>query len=266
MSPAATRRPATDAVLAEAVEPARTAAVEVAARPEHVGDHLGAEAAGDRLVTHRFSCADPAYRGWYWAVTLARVPRARRVTVCETVLLPGAAALLARQWLPWSQRVAPGDLGAGDLLPSDPDDERLEPGYQATGWRRDTAAPEDDDADRVAIWELGLGRPRVLSPAGRAEAVERWYAGDHGPSAPVAQAAPARCSTCGFVVPLGGSLRRVFGVCANVMSPSDGLVVSYDHGCGAHSEAPAVPPPVQVTAPVVDERGFDLVGWDTEPV
>ena len=37
--------------------------------------------------------------------------------------------------------------------------------------------------------------------------------------APIAEAAPAQCSTCGFLVPLGGSLRRVFGVCANAFSP-----------------------------------------------
>jgi hypothetical protein len=29
----------------------------------------------------------------------------------------------------------------------------------------------------------------------------------------------------------------MFGVCANEYSPSDGKVVSFDHGCGAHSEA-----------------------------
>ena len=52
--------------------------------------------------------------------------------------------------------------------------------------------------------------------------------------------APAPCSTCGFFVPMAGALRSLFGVCANAWSPSDGRVVSLDHGCGAHSEIDVV--------------------------
>ena len=257
------RRPAADAVLTGAVDVARAAAVEIAARPEHIGEHLGVDLDAERLATHRFACGDPAYRGWQWAVTLARVPRGKSVSICEAVLLPGDDALLSGEWLPWSQRLAPGDLGVGDLLPGDPDDRRLEPGYTAaaTGAGADGGSgadgEPDDDTDRVALWELGLGRARVLSEIGRDDAVDRWYAGEHGPSAAMAEAAPAPCSTCGFVVPLGGSLRRVFGVCANAFSPSDGHVVSYDHGCGAHSEVTELPPPVQVSAPAVDDETYE---------
>jgi hypothetical protein len=99
----------------------------------------------------------------------------------------------------------------------------------------------------------------VLSPVGRDDAVDRWYSGESGPTAPVAEAAPAQCSTCGFVVPLGGALRQVFGVCANAFSPSDGRVVSYDHGCGAHSEIAVVPASVEVPEPLVDETGYDVI-------
>lgn len=262
MTTTTARRPTSDAALVGAVEIAREAAAQIASVPDHVGDHLGAEVEDERLVTHRFACADPAYRGWHWAVTLARPPRGKTVTVCESVLLPGDAAVLAKDWVPWSERLAPGDLGVGDLLPSSPDDDRLEPGYASVGRSRravDDLTSVDDDVDRLAIWELGLGRPRVLSPVGLDDAVDRWYSGDHGPTAPIAEAAPAQCSTCGFVLPLGGSLRRVFGVCANAYSPSDGQVVSYDHGCGAHSEVTLPPPPVDVSPPVADEQGFDLL-------
>lgn len=89
--------------------------------------------------------------------------------------------------------------------------------------------------------------------------MDRWYSGESGPTAPVAEAAPAPCSTCGFVVPIGGSLRRMFGVCANAFSPSDGRVVSYDHGCGAHSEAAVLPGPVEIMPPVVDDVGYDAI-------
>jgi hypothetical protein len=62
---------------------------------------------------------------------------------------------------------------------------------------------------------------------------------------------------------MAGALRRSFGVCANEWSPSDGAVVSLDHGCGAHSEidvdlAPAVP----VGEPILDEFSVDLVTLD----
>jgi hypothetical protein len=255
----ATRRPPGDAVLIGAVDVARAAAIEVAARPEHVGEHLGADLEAERLLTHRFASADPAYRGWQWAVTLARVPRGKTVTVCEAVLVPGEDALLAQAWVPWSQRLAPGDLGVGDLLATEPDDERLEPGYTAAGGNEKDRGEADDDTDRVALWELGLGRVRVLSEIGRDDAVDRWYSGEHGPTAPIAEVAPAQCSTCGFVVAMGGSLRRMFGVCANAFSPSDGKVVSYDHGCGAHSEVAVLPGPVEVAPPVGDEEEFDVI-------
>ncbi|MDQ1604352.1 MAG: hypothetical protein QOE01_2197 [Actinomycetota bacterium] len=237
-----------DSALLAAVDVARDAAESLA--PGQVGELVGSTADGERLVTHFFECLDPAYRGWRWAVTVTRVPRSRVVTVCESVLLPGDQSMLAPAWLPWSERLKPGDLGVGDLLPTREDDDRLEQGYTGTG---------DEDEDRVAIWELGLGRPRVLSAVGRTDASDRWYSGDQGPQAAIAEAAPAFCASCGFFLLLSGSMRQVFGVCANEYSPSDGKVVSVDHGCGAHSEAVVVPATGELTPPVVDENRYDVI-------
>jgi hypothetical protein len=59
---------------------------------------------------------------------------------------------------------------------------------------------------------------------------------------------------------MAGALRSFFGVCANAWSPSDGHVVSLDHGCGAHSEVDLVrEAPKPVEEPVLDEFAFDLV-------
>jgi Protein of unknown function (DUF3027) len=231
----ATRSTRVDQVCADAVDLARNAITEV--EPTMVGDHLSAVGEGERLVTHFFECLLPGYRGWRWAVTVTRVPRSRQVTVCETVLLPGPDAMLAPGWVPWHDRLQPGDLGVGDLLPTQEDDDRLIPGYLQS----------DDPAVEEVAWELGLGRPRVMSREGRMETAQRWYDGDHGPEAPIAAAAPraARCGGCGFYLPLAGSMRRAFGVCGNVYAPDDGRVVSADHGCGAHSEVLA-PPEVAV--------------------
>jgi hypothetical protein len=251
-----TREP--DRVCAEAAETARQALVNITGE-QAVGEHLAVEATGDRVVTHLFACADPAYEGWRWAVTVARAPRSKSVTVDESVLVPGPEALLAPAWVPWQDRLRPGDVGVGDLLPASADDERLVPlvvleGDDAvTDWFADDTGPAEPS-------ELpSPGRSRVLSAFGRDDTAERWYDGDHGPRAAVAHAAPARCVSCGFFVPLSGSLGRLFGACGNEFAPDDGRVVSSDHGCGAHSEAIAREAATQGAMPVIDEFGYDLV-------
>jgi hypothetical protein len=101
-----------------------------------------------------------------------------------------------------------------------------------------------------------------MSREGRAETAERWYDGDHGPDAAISTAAPrtARCGTCGFYLPIAGSLRLAFGVCGNLFAPDDGRAVSYDHGCGAHSEVLGAPvPEVDELPTVYDDGGVDPV-------
>lgn len=249
------RRPArretakVDAVLLAAADQARTALSEVA-EPGTVGAHTGMDMLGERLAIHWFECTSPGYHGWRWGVSVTRVPRAKVATVCETNLLPGAEAILAPEWLPYADRLAPGDLGPGDVLPKRTDDPYLEAGFEATG---------DEDVDQLAFFELGLGRPRVLSAEGREAAATRWYAGDNGPTSEVAVKASAPCATCGYLLPMAGALRAVFGVCANEWSPSDGRVVSLDHGCGAHSETDAeAPEPTPIGEPIVDEFAVEL--------
>ncbi len=260
MSPTRTRTREPDQACAEAVDLARDAVVAIVGAAE-VGDHLGVQADGERIVTHLFDCADPAYTGWRWAVTVVRAPRAKAVTVSETVLLPGPGALLAPDWVPWHDRLRPGDLGVGDLLPAPPDDERLvslvvlEGEDAVTDWFDGDADPgPGESAGRPAP-----GRSRVLSAIGRESASERWYASEHGPRTPLAHAAPAHCVSCGFFVLLSGELGRLFGACANAYAPDDGRVVSADHGCGAHSESMAGAVAARAVAPVIDEFGYDLV-------
>ena len=263
-----------DQACAEAVDLARQALAGDDGRSAAVvGDHLGVEATGDRVVTHFFACTDRAYSDWRWAVTVTRAPRSKLVTVDESVLLPGPEALLAPAWVPWQDRLRPGDVGIGDLLPASPDDERLVPfalldgddtvfpyDQVVTGWFQPRTDAEDADAGpRVAEEVPSPGRSRVLSAYGRDDTAERWYEGDHGPRAALSHAAPARCVSCGFFVPLSGSLGRVFGACGNAFAPDDGRVVSADHGCGAHSEAVLASAPTQAATPVIDEFGYDLV-------
>jgi hypothetical protein len=245
-----------DEICAQATDLARAAAAEMAGASQ-VGDYLGAAAEGDRVVTHQFVSLLPGYVGWRWAVTVTRASRSKLVTVDEVVLLPGPDALLAPEWVPWRDRVRPGDLGVGDLLPATPDDERLVPVVAGEGDDGLLAWPADDETEPAP--EPKTSQARVLSAIGRDVTAERWYAGDHGPHAPVARAAPAQCETCGFMVRLGGPLGKVFGVCANAYAPEDGRVVSFDHGCGAHSEADSGRGADPVMPPIIDELGYDLV-------
>ena len=198
-----------DSALVAAVDVAREA-VEAEVGAAMVGDHVAVVMEDERLATHTFECRNPGYVGWTWAVTVARAPRAKLVTVNEVVLLPGPDAIVAPEWLPWSERVRPGDLGPGDVLPADPDDQRLVPGF--TG--ESEAEPIDDPGPlRPDTWELGLGRVRVLSPVGRDDAADRWVSGDFGPTTPMARQAPHGVPDVRVHAPDGGparpALRRV---------------------------------------------------------
>jgi len=241
---------APDSLALEAVDAARAALVEEVGA-DVVGEHLRAATETEGAATHHFACEQRGYPGWVWAVTVAHAPGQDAVTVDEIVLLPGEEAITAPEWVPWRDRIQPGDLSPGDLLPADEDDPRLVPTYFA-GER-----PGDDEVPVVE--ELGLGRARVLSLEGRHLAAQRWYDGDQGPDVPLAQSAPGRCAGCGFLVRLEGPLATMFGVCANEYANDDGRVVALNHGCGAHSEAQLrkkqLPPPMP-------DHVFDTVSRD----
>lgn len=224
-------------ILMGAVDQARAAIVEFSGDGV-VGDYLGATFDDPASVTHRFLASLPGYHGWQWAVVLATYPGADHTTVSEVVLVPGPDALLAPQWVPWNERVQPGDLSPGDLLAPPPNDPRLVPGYLASG---------DPELDEIA-GEIGFGRKQVLSEWGRTDAAQRWHEGDFGPNSAMARATRRTCRGCGFYVPLSGSLGLVFGVCANELS-ADGRVVSAEYGCGAHSDTP---PPEPIGSPAFE--------------
>lgn len=212
-----------------ALDIAKQAVIEDAGKAEYVGEFYSIDSDEERVATYLFDAKLPGYKGWRWAVTITKLDEQSAPTICDVVLLPGTKALLAPNWIPYSQRIQPGDLGVGDVVPTAADDERLTQGY--------AVLPEDEELDITQIFEFGLGRARVLSVVGRDAASKRWYEGDRGPRTPIAQSAPKPCVSCGFFIPLAGSLRTTFGVCSNAISPEDARVVSFDHGCGAHSEA-----------------------------
>jgi hypothetical protein len=204
VSPARARNREPDEACAQAVELARQAAEELAG-PGMVGEHLAAIAEGDRVVTHTFRGLAPAYRGWCWAVTVARASRSKHVTVSETVLIPGAEAVLAPDWVPWRERLLPGDVGVGDVLPAPPDDPRLVPAatlqgddglqdWGETEWALPGAQPED--LIPVGAELAGVGRP-LAGPDGEQPAVAEPAAGERTAGEPAGEAPRAGESGAG---------------------------------------------------------------------
>jgi Protein of unknown function (DUF3027) len=225
------------AVLEGAAELARTAIIEFSG-DDVVGAYLGSTFDDPSSATHRFLATMRGYQGWQWAVVVAAHPGADRATISEVVLVPGPTALLAPRWVPWHERIQPGDLSPGDQLATPTDDPRLVPGYVASG---------DPEIDDVA-GEIGLGKRQVLSEWGRIDAAQRWHDGDYGHSSAMARSTRRICRDCGFYLPIAGSLGTLFGVCANEMS-ADGHVVAGEYGCGAHSDTP---PAATIGSPLFD--------------
>lgn len=236
-----------DSLLLNAVDLARTALLDTV-DPAFVGEHMGAQSDELGFVSHEFESTQPGYRGWKWTVSITRVPDSDRITVNDIVMIPGADAILAPEWTPYRDRIQPGDLSPGDILPPEEDDIRLVPAWHAGDGTASVL-------DRAFAREVGLGRKMVLSLEGRDMAAQRWQESSQGPDSPLAKQAPGTCVNCAFLVSLAGPLSSRFGVCANGMANDDGRVVAFDHGCGAHSDArlsrsaapQKLPPPVYDT-------------------
>ncbi|WP_460490709.1 DUF3027 domain-containing protein, partial [Corynebacterium nasicanis] len=94
---------------AHAVDLARTALEELGDGP--VGEHIGVQGLTRNVATHRFAAEVPGYSGWEWNAVLACASGSRYVTVNEVALVPAPSgdALRAPEWVPWSERIRPGD-------------------------------------------------------------------------------------------------------------------------------------------------------------
>ena len=142
----------------DAAELARAAAIEDAVNNDFVGalvsvdtDESSADGNTDaRIATYLFEAALPGYKGWRWAVSLAKVDSASPATVCDVVLLPGEESLIAPEWVAYKDRILPGDVGVGDIIPTSATDERLVPGY--------AALPGDEELDPSQLFEFGRWR------------------------------------------------------------------------------------------------------------
>jgi hypothetical protein len=128
------------AVAFDAKDLARNAALEQAEKRDQVGGFVSVEFDDDnRVATYLFEANLAGYKGWRWCITIAKVDEESQPTICDVVVLPGPDALRAPDWIPYRDRILPGDVGVGDIVPSALDDTRLVPGAQAL--------PQDEDLD-----------------------------------------------------------------------------------------------------------------------
>lgn len=135
-----------DAFLAAAVETARAALVDIA-RPEDIGRHVAAKSEGERVVTHLFESLLSGYRGWYWFVTVARISRSKVVTVNEIGLVPSDDAVLAPEWVPWSERVRPEDRAAAEEEAQADGEPAADASEEEAGEERDSSPGTPDGHD-----------------------------------------------------------------------------------------------------------------------
>jgi len=95
--------------------------------PSTVGDFVSETDEGDFVVSYRFATTLPGYPGWNWTIVVARLPN-EEPTIVESELLPAEGALLAPDWVPWSDRMddyraAQLALGESDSITDEDDDD-----------------------------------------------------------------------------------------------------------------------------------------------
>ena len=119
------------------VDVARAALLEVT--PEAtIGAPSGqVEEGGATSVT--FVANMSGYPGWHWTVSVATLDDAAP-SVLEIELMPGEGALLAPDWVPWSERLADYEA-AQEALAVDESDDELE------GTEPESDDDDDDDDD-----------------------------------------------------------------------------------------------------------------------
>ena len=207
----------------DAVATAREALLQIA--DGEIGEHIGVTGLTRNVATHRFEADVPGYAGWEWNAVVACADGSTFITVNEVALVPSQGALEAPDWVPYSERLRPGDLGPGDLLELAPDDDRV----------------TDDSFARDAVTFTGRETKRYLTKRGLDDAKHRWRTGDYGPNSEFAEKAALSCRTCAFYIPMAEPVGENFGVCANEYS-ADGHVVASSYGCGAHSDTEVAGP------------------------
>jgi hypothetical protein len=122
---------------------AREALCEITAEAT-IGELVDQRDEGEGVTTLSFAAEMPGYPGWHWTVSVAEL-RDEAPSVLEVELLPGDGALLAPDWVPWSERL--DDYRAAQAAAA-------EAAAEAEGDDAEAEGDDDLDADDLDIDEL----------------------------------------------------------------------------------------------------------------
>lgn len=111
-----------------------------------IGEPADYAVENDGIVSLRFRSLLLGYPGWFWTVSLTRV-EGEAPTVLEAELLPGDGALLAPEWVPWSQRLEEYKAHQAEIKANE----------QAQADSNDDDGDDDDDDDLDASDYLHAG-------------------------------------------------------------------------------------------------------------
>jgi hypothetical protein len=95
------------------------------ANPDAVGAFLGHLEEEPHLSSYRFEAKLKGYLGWEWQVVIYQAKKTAPATISEVVLIPGENAIVAPNWVPWSDRraeldrVKADESAAADLEPAE---------------------------------------------------------------------------------------------------------------------------------------------------
>lgn len=142
--------PVPDSVLLASVDAARTALLEITDAAT-IGAPAGHVVEGEHVLSMLFECTLPGYPGWHWTVTMSRIDEESEPSVLEAELMPGEKALLAPEWVPWSERLAEyqaqQEAARAEATASGADD--AEAGDDDSDDDVDDDLDEDDEADEL---------------------------------------------------------------------------------------------------------------------
>ena len=119
-----------------------------------IGEPAGEIGEGDGVTSYFFATTMSGYPGWTWTVSVAQVDDAEP-TVLETELTPAEGALLAPDWVPWSDRMddynaaqnAANDAGTGENADDESDVESDDADDDTDLDDDDETDDDDDDSD-----------------------------------------------------------------------------------------------------------------------
>lgn len=114
------------------------------------GDLLSETPEDENVYTLQFAATMVGYPGWHWTVSLAELP-GEAPTVLETELMPGDGALLAPDWVPWSERLE--EYRAAQAAAGEPDESLVDGDDDLDDDDDDVHEHDDRDVDEGIEFE-----------------------------------------------------------------------------------------------------------------